>query len=487
MNLASAARVAQSGLSSVTAEMSLVSRNIAGAGDDFASRKIGRIASTGAGSQLVAVTRASNLAVFSNVLASTAVTAAKEALGVGLDRLATTLGDLATGDASPADHLSNFTDALRAYAATPTNSSAAGHVVSTAKSLASALNSASSVVQHERAKADSDIARSVDTVNSLLARFETLNRQIVKGTVSGVDVTDVLDQRDAVLGQMANEIGITTAAGPNGDMSIYTDSGSTLFQGGRARSVTFEATPTYTAATRGNPVFVDGVPVTGNSAAMSIGSGKIAGAAALRDGPAVTYQAQLDEIAGALIGLFAESDQVGSGPDLPGLFTTPDAVALPTTTSGLAAAISVNANVDPARGGDVELLRDGGISAPGNPNYTYNRDAYASFSGRITELLDNLSETWTFAAAGGIDSEASIGGYATASVSWLSAERSRVASERDYQSVLLNTATSAFSEVAGVNLDTEMSKMLTLEQSYSASARLIAAIDDMFTALMNRI
>jgi flagellar hook-associated protein 1 FlgK len=486
MNLSSAARMAQSSLSSVAGEMSLVSRNIAGAGSESYSRKIGRVVSTAGGSELGALSRASNLAVFKNVLASTASAATKDMLVAGLDRLGATLGDIASGNGSPADNLSNFTDALRAYESSPSDSTAAARVVSAAKTLADGLNSASWVVQRERAQADSDIAQSVQTINSTLERIRVVNAQIVKATVAGTDVTDMLDQRDAFLGQLSKEIGVTTSSGVNGDISIYTDSGVTLFQGGRPRPVTFEATNTYAPSTTGKPIIVDGVPVTGSSAVMSLGSGSLAGAAALRDDIGVKYQAQLDAMAGALISTFVEKDQVGSGPDLPGLFTTL-AAAVPTATLGLASRINVNPSVDPTQGGQPYLVRDGSVSAPGNPDYTYNVDAQASFTGRISDLLGKLSETISFSSAGGIDTETSIAGYAAASVGWLSAERKNVASEKGYQDALLNTATSALFEATGVNLDSEMSKMLTLEQSYSASAKLIAAIDDMFSALMYNI
>ena len=73
----------------------------------------------------------------------------------------------------------------------------------------------------------------------------------------------------------------------------------------------------------GNPVTVDGVPITGSSISQPIQSGALAGYAELRDTLAPQYQAQLDQIAGGLINAFAESDQTGAGlPDAPGLFTT---------------------------------------------------------------------------------------------------------------------------------------------------------------------
>jgi flagellar hook-associated protein 1 FlgK len=487
MNLTSAARIAQSGLSSVTGEMSVLSRNIAAAGTELSSRKVVNIISTGSGSQLGTVSRASNLAAFANFLTATAGAAAKDTLAAGLERLATTLGDSTTGSGSPADSLSRFTDALRAYSSSPSDPIVAANVISEAKTLAESLNVASGVVQGERSQADSDMSRSVQTINSLLDQFQVSNALVVTATTSGGDVTDLLDQRDAILAKLAKEIGVTSSVGANGDVSIYTDSGVTLFQGGSARSVTFEATGTYTPTIAGNPVYVDGVPVIGSLASMAIGSGALAGAAALRDDIAVTYQAQLDGLAEALVIIFAESDQVGSGPDLPGLFTTPGAVALPTTALGLAASVAVNPSVDPAVSGDTSLLRDGGISAPGNPSYTYNLENYASFSGRITELVGKLETTYTFGVDGGIEPVVSIADYAAASVGWLSEERSKVASEKDYQDVLLSTSTAAFSAVTGVDIDSEMSKMLALEQAYSATARLIVAIDDMFGALLNSV
>jgi flagellar hook-associated protein 1 len=99
-------------------------------------------------------------------------------------------------------------------------------------------------------------------------------------------------------------------------------------------------------------------------------------------------------------------------------------------------------------------------------------------------LLTNLSTATTFSAAGGIATSATLNGYATASVSWLEAQRSNAASKSSYQSTLLSTATTAFSNATGVNLDTEMSKMLDLENSYSATARLLSTIDGMFGTLL---
>lgn len=487
MNLSSAANIAQSGLSTVAAEVSVLSRNISGNSDTtIYSRKIANVSTTSAGSQVISVTRASNQAVFDNMLSATAASATQDAISAGLDSLNQTIGDVSSSTSttsnasSPAALLGNLTNAIQSYEASPSDANAADAAVAAAQTLASALNSDTVTVQQTRAQADSGMATSVQTVNSLLIQFQTLNQQIVSGTVTGVDITNAQDQRDNVLQQIAKEIGISTSGGKNNDMSIYTDSGVTLFQGGVARTVSFTPTNTYTAGNAGNAIYVDGVPITGNSALMPIKSGNLAGLAALRDNISVTYQAQLDSMAGSLINTFAESDQVGVGPNLPGLFTTPGATALPTGIAGLASQISVNANVDPNQGGNANLLRDGGISDTANATYTYNTSGDAGYTGRIQQLLANLAVPQAFSSAGAITTSASLSSYATASLSWLEGQRSSVSSQSTYQSTLLSTATTALSNATGVNLDNEMSKMLDLEQSYSASAKLVTAIDTIF-------
>lgn len=488
MSLSSAARIAQSSLNAVTAETSVLSRNISGASSTtFFSRKTVNVLTAPHGSQVLTVTRASNLAVFESLLRAASAKAGEEAVASGLDMLNQTIGDISStieagANASPAALLSNFTNALQLYEASPSNSSLASTAIEAARSLAQGLNSASTIVSELRQHADSEIAASVQKINALLTQMQTVNREIVSGIGAGADVTDAQDRRDDILTQLAQEIGITVTAGVNGDLSIYTDGGVTLFQGGTARAVTFQPVSAYTPATAGEAVIIDGVPVTGPLAAMPSESGRLAGLSALRDHFATVYQAQLDGIARALIESFAESDQSGTGPKLPGLFTVANADSLPESSAGLAQQLRISSNADPEQSGNPLLLRDGGIC--GNPDYAYNHTGDASYQGRLSELLEKLSSPQTFHPAGAIGTSASLSGYASLSVSWLQGQRSNTASQQAYQSTLLSTASSALSNETGVNLDAEMSKMLDLERSYSATAKLIATIDGMFATLL---
>ncbi len=495
MSLSSAANITQSGLATVTAEIAVLSRNISNSNDtSYYSQKIANVSTTASGSQVISVTRASNQAVFNNMLSATSANAMQAAISAGLTTLTQTIGDV-SGSApgststatSPAALISTLTTALQTYSASPSSSSAAAAVVTAASAVANGLNAASTTVQQARETADSGMATAVTAINSLLSQFQATNQQVVSGTAAGADVTNAQDQRDSILQQLSQQIGVSTTVGSNGSMSIYTSSGVTLFQNGVASEVTFTPISAYTAGTVGNSVYVGGVAVTGASAVMPISSGNLAGLAALRDSTAVTYQAQLDNMAGSLITSFAESAQVGSGPNLPGLFTTPGATAMPTFVTGIASEISVNPTVDPSQGGNANLLRDGGISDTANSNYTYNSSGATSYTGRISQLIGNLSATQSFSAAGGITTSANLGNYAAASVSWLEAQRSSVSSQSNYQSTLLNTATTALSNATGVNINDQMSQMLVLENSYAASAKLLTSINNMFHDLTTAI
>jgi flagellar hook-associated protein 1 FlgK len=482
MNLTTATNIAQQALSTVSAESAAVSRNINGVNIPGFSQKIANVISTyDGGSEVVSVTNAQNQALFSNVLGATSASATQAALSSGITSLLNTVGEPGS-DTSPAEKLNDLIDAVQQYENSPSTPSLATAAVTAAQNLASTLNSATTTVQQVREQADQQMASSVSTINSLLSQFQTVNQQIVTGTASGADVTDLDDSRNEILTQLSQQVGVTTSTASNGEMSVYTDSGVALVQGGTVSSVTFQPTQTYTAGTTGNAVYIDGIPVTGSSSTMPIQSGTLAGLATLRDDVTVTYQAQLDQTASGLISAFAETNPANSSDTEAGLFTNGGSTTLPTAAqvTGLAGTITVNAAVDASQGGNPESLGNG-------INFSFNPTDQGSFSTQIAQYLTNLSTNQSFSGAGQIGTSNTLAGYTAASVSWLDGEQQQVTSESAFQSTLLSTSTTALSNSTGVNLDDEMSQMLDLENSYSASAKLLTTINDMFTDLATAV
>lgn len=489
MSLSAALNAARSSLTANASQTALLSRNIAGGGDASYTRKIANLVTIQGGVGVASVGRAADNALYEASLDATSANASEAALSAGFGELEQTVGDPAD-NRSVAGRLGTLTTALQQYAAAPNNTALANAVLTSASTLAGALNDATATVQGVRADADAQIANSVTTVNSLLARIEDVNRRIVDGTRTGADVTDDLDTRDSLVKQLSAEIGVSVVSRPGNDIAIYTDSGATLFER-TARSVTFARTMSFSAATSGKAVVVDGVPVTGPLATMPIRSGRIYGLTSVRDDVTVKYQGQLDEVARGLIQAFAESDQsaVPTKPDAAGLFTYSDAPTVPgnAIVPGLAGDIRVNPTVDPSQGGSLHRLRDGAISDPSDPAYVYNQAGAASYSGRLDDILDKLALTRSFDATTGGSATGTLSDFATSSVSWLEAGRKGASAEADYRQAFLDRSNEALSNATGVNLDDEMAGMLSLEHSYQASSKLIATVDQMLAALMEAV
>ena len=497
MGLSSAYNIINSSFVAYAAQSAVIAGNITNASTPGYSREIANIVDNPyGGADVASITREANSALLDQVNTSTSESAAQSAISTGLATLAQTVSDSATNSTasgatengtSPSAMLANLESALTTYEADPTNQTVGGSVVTAASDLATSLNNGATAVQQVRSQADAGIASSVSTINSLLNQFTQVNSTIVQGTQSGADMTAAEDSRDSILTQLSQQIGISTTTNSNGSTSIYTDSGVTLFQD-TPQTLSFTSTPTLTAGTSGNPVTVDGIPITGASAPMAVQSGALAGLTQLRDTIAPEYQAQLDQISNGLISAFSETDQstTTTAPTLPGLFTFSGATGMPTASqvTGLSSDIEVNPNVDPSQGGDVDLLRDGGISDPGSSSYTYNTTGATGYTGRIQQLAASIDSTQSFDPTAGLGASDNLADYASNSVGWLQAQNQQATDAASYQSSVVSQATSALSNATGVNLDTEMTNMLNIENSYTTSAKLLTTVNDMFSSLI---
>jgi flagellar hook-associated protein 1 FlgK len=498
VTLSSAFSILNSSFATIGTQTAIIASNVANANTPGYSREIAnQITNPFGGSEVASVTRVADDALLDQVNATTSDSAMQSAISAGLTTLAQTVSDssnststgaLANGD-SPSAMLSNLDDALVSYEASPSSSQTAEAAVTAAKSLVASLNAGSAAVTQVRTQADQSIAQAVSSVNSLLTQFQTVNNNIISGIAGGSNVGALQDQRDQILSQISQQIGISTSTNQNGSVSIFTDSGVTLFQV-TPYQLSFQASGQLGPGITGGQVTVAGTPITGQNSAMPIQSGAIAGLVQLRDQIAPQYGAQLDQIAGNLISAFSETDQSTANAGLPaepGLFTYASASGVPASSdyTGLAASIEINPSVDPAQSGNPTLLRDGGISDTTDDNYTYNTTGASGYTGRLQQLVSALQTPMSYSASAGIGSDMSLGDYANTSVSWLQGQNSQASSNASYQSSLLTQATSALQNATGVNLDTELTNMLNIENSYQTSAKLLTTASSLLQTLMN--
>ncbi|MER9947066.1 flagellar hook-associated protein FlgK [Mesorhizobium sp. M0047] len=482
MSLSTALSIAQSALMNTARQTSVVSRNVADASNPDYSRRQAIVTSTAPGARSVDIQRVTNDLLFRQNLGALSAWSGQNALFSGMDQLGVAVNGVDNAS-SPSSAIANLQQALQLYATSPSNQNLGASVIDAAKQVVRSLNEGSKAVQDFRTQTDGQIATAVDDLNSLLSQFQDANTAVMTGTRSGNDVSDALDQRDALLKKISNYVPVSTFSRGDNDMVITTGDGTTLFET-IPRTVSFAASAGYTAGAAGNAVYIDNVPISAGAGGNTSASGTLAGLLQLRDGVASTMQSQLDETARGLITAFAET--APSQPNKTGLFTWSGAPAVPaagTLVNGLAASISVNAVMDPSSGGNPTLLRDGGANGAA---YVANTGG-ASYSTLLIAYGDRLDQPMAFDPAAGVSATSSVSDYAANSIGWFEGMRQQASTASDAKEALASRSAEALSNATGVNVDQEMSLLLDLEHTYQASARMMKTVDDMMAALLNAV
>lgn len=482
MSLTTALSTARTSLFNTSRQTSVVSQNIANAHNPDYARRDAVLTSMSPGARVAAIQRAANDMLLRQNLMSVSAWQGQSTLLSGLEHLGLTINGV-DNESSPARMIGDLQKALELYSATPSNRALAESAVESAKQVVRTLNGATSQLQTFRANADQQIATAVGELNALLARFGEANAAVMNGTRLGQDVSESLDQRDAILKKIAEYVPVSTFTRGDNDMVVMTGSGTMLFETS-ARAVSFDQTMTFAPGLAGNPVTIDGVPVTGGNSGNS-GSGRLSALVQLRDTTTNAMQKQLDEIARGLVTVFAETDQTGGGaPALAGLFTWAGGPGIPpagTPVTGLAGSISVNAAYDSAAGGDPTRLRDGGANGAA---YLANTGGAASYGELLLTLTARIDEPIAFDPTAGGGDQASLAAFSANVISWFETQRQDASRAEETRNAQMARTQAALSNATGVNIDDEMAKLLELEHSYQASARLIAAVDEMLASLL---
>lgn len=454
MSLTTALNIAQTALSNNSIKTGIVSRNITNANNPDYNRRTASIISLAPGARMVGVERAASDALIRQSLTASSAWKAQTTLLDGLNRLSLNLNGV-DANTSPAALIGRLQEALQTYQSSPASISIATDAVASAGDLANALNAGAAAIDVFVAEMNAGIERDVGQLNHLLANFGEANTDVMTATRLGRDASEALDRRDGLLKQIAEIVPVTATTRGDNDMVVVTQDGDVLFEG-IARKVSFEA-QTPGAAKR---VLIDGSVMAAGSGGNTTASGSLAAMLQMRDDIAPRARTQFDEIARALAETFQEPDGT------PGLFTAP---------SG--AVTAANITINPAFKADPHLLRDG-------VGYQQNPGRESGYTGAINRLLDRLQAPLTFDPAAGLMDEGRLGDFATGAVSWIEGLRKDASASSEIKSAMMMRTAEALSNRTGVNIDEELAKLLALEQSYAASAKLLQVANDMMATLL---
>jgi flagellar hook-associated protein 1 FlgK len=300
MSLTSILTAAGSALTTAQYRMAVSQTNVANVDDETYSRKTVATTATSTTSAVSSgvVTRAAD-AYLSKAVITTASAASRDST---IDSYMQTY-DASLGSVDGGDDISSLLDAfqtaLSGLASSSTSASAKAQVVSAASAVASSLNSLSSDIQDLRTQANSEIATTVDSINTSLSTLQSLNDQIVTTTAQGGDTTSLEDQRAAELATLSSMIGITSYLTSDNKVAIYTTSGDQLL-GASAAKLSYTASSSLSADTV-YPDTISGVMLNGKDITTATTSGSLGALITLRDDTLVGEQDAVDALAGGLI------------------------------------------------------------------------------------------------------------------------------------------------------------------------------------------
>ncbi len=297
------------------------------------------------------------------------------------DRLNAMMGQ--PGSASAFDTLvSNFSTSLSTLSDNPSSFTAQQAVIGDAQVLAQTLNSMSDDIQQLRTEAEQGIAESVRNINDALQRIEDVNNTILGVAGDSKIPADLLDERDRHIDALAKEIDIQVIEQQNGSVSIFTNSGISLFTG-EAQTLEFDQvaklTPLsqYSSIPSERTVGTVSIGSLGSDsidllAGNNIRSGRLAAFVELRDDTLVEMQNRLDEFAHHL------------------------ALSMSTVTQESAA-------LDPIPGDTIADLGGTGAFAPIDFTNAGANDGTISFDLTIDGVTQTVDITYAEAAASAVD------------------------------------------------------------------------------------
>jgi flagellar hook-associated protein 1 len=514
MSLSSALSIASGGLANINAQFALISQNVANASTPGYAVEVGNQQNVTAdgvalGVQTAPATLQIDQALQASVTQQNAIVSNTQTTQTALSAIDRVLGTPGSGS-DIGSLLGNLQDSFSTLLTDPSNQTQQSAVVSSATTLAQGINSLSATYSAQRQAAQNDLESAVNTLNSTLATIGQLSDQIVALKPSGQGTADLENQRNAAVQTLSQLINVNTAEQPDGDMTVFTSSGLSLPT--RSTSGPFSlpdaSTPTGSYYPGGG---IPGITLGGQDVTSQMVGGRIGADITLRDTTLPTDQAELDEFAYGVSSRFASqglslfTDPLGNVPSGGG---TPAQAGY----VGFAATIQVN----PAVTADPSLVRDGNIAIAGSTTgaaaFTPNPQAGANGTpagpGGFTTLINNILN-YTFGtqaqagvtqpslntnglgASGNLTAPFSAGSalsdYATNLVSSQAEQSANTTSNLTTEQALQTSLNAKVSAVSGVNMDTEMSLMLNLQNAYGANARIISSVQAMFTDIMQAV
>lgn len=346
--------------------------------------------------------------------------------------------------------MQGFFGSFTALEASPTSAALRNDVVAKAGSFVNTLAATRSRLTGIRSDTDGELRDSVTKVNMLSAQVADMNVHIATAEFSGSSASELRDQRDALVHQVAELSGARAIEDQDGMVTLTLSDGQALVSGNHATELQVQNTPPNGLAT----ILLNGQPA-------AIGDGGLRG---LQDALAgiVDQLGSLDDLAASIatrVNALHSSGTDSSGNAGGNFFEIP--VSGPITAANLSITAAIKT--------DSRLI----VASPLPPP-----SSFGTVAGALGGLLTDPAST----AGTRTGSFSSIyGSIVSAAGRDMRAAEDALAT----QQVILAQANAQRDSVSGVSLDEEAINLLQFQRSYEAAARFLKIADELTQTILS--
>jgi flagellar hook-associated protein 1 FlgK len=332
--------------------------------------------------------------------------------------------------------LSDFFSAFSALASSDSDSNQQA-AVNAGQSLATMFNNVDSQFSSVRTSLNASLTSDVTSANQLLTNIAGLNKEISSAQSGGGNANDLLDEREQDLENLSQLTTVSTSTGTNGAVNV-TIGGQTLVAGG-AVSDTLQ---TYDP---GNGQLL--VQTAAGGVNLTLTGGSMQGTIDARDNTLATMQNNVNQLAGTLItqvNAIHDSGYSSTGGTGNSFFTGANAGTITVNTALANNPSLIQISGSSTNSGDTSLALQISQLSTTAQSALNNQTFGDSYDGTVTDLgnaLDNANTQVTD------------------------------------QTAVANMLTTQRSSISGVNVDEEMTNMMTFQRAYQASAQVVTTVN----------
>ncbi|MBS1821211.1 MAG: flagellar hook-associated protein FlgK [Acidobacteria bacterium] len=358
----------------------------------------------------------------------------------GLSSTSSSASSTALGSA-----LNSFFGTLSSLTANPSDATTRQAVLSAAKGLADAFNSASNQISQVSRDLDKQAAGYVDRINALTSTIAALNKRI-GSTSPGSDAGVLEDQRQQAIAQLSQYIGLNQITNEANGITLTTSNGAVLVSGDHSYAMS-------TTQISGVTHLVAGA--SSQDVTVGLTGGALGGILAARDQQIPAFQSALDNLAYSLGTKINQVNAQGlDGNGNPGQVI----FALPASAGGAAGLIGL-ATTDP----QAIAAAATGEGATGNSNAL---------------LLARVSGSSIVAGQ-------TASGFFTSLLAQIGNAASGAATDNTAQQTILTQLTSQRNALSGVSLDEEAANLTNYQRAYQAAAKVFSIADEIMSSALN--